>query len=256
MKASSNDRSIQVLQSQENFFAIFAHEVRSQLSGALETSTYLRGKAACLNDNLLFHLDAMTGITQSALDAVDNMLGTVKHVAGRLDIRIKKKRSPFLPWLCSITQQFKVYEAIQEKELTIIVSELGEAHITSDLVKLSQIIKNLLNNAFKFSKSRTAIILECRRMNTGLFIAVRNRGTRIPPDKADLLFKPYQSLDHGYAGTGLGLYLAKVYTAKLRGTISVHSNKNSQTTFTVCIPDCISKPSIDTKISTNEKEPA
>jgi signal transduction histidine kinase len=64
---------------------------------------------------------------------------------------------------------------------------------------------------------------------------VSDQGRGIPTDKTHLLFQPFQLLDQGFAGTGLGLYISKLYATSLGGDIMLGSNDERGATFLLLI---------------------
>lgn len=225
------------VQAMELFFGIFAHEIRGELSGIVQCLRVIQSGM-----NVKQHLEAIDVIAHSTLDTLENMLTMVKAHAGELNIQPEKEVFQFRDWISTVIQPCEVVAAAQGVRISLALHPLlTDANIFTDRVKLGQILHNLLNNAIKFSYPQTCITLICCVDGMDLILQVINQGAGIPADKIGLLFKPFHQLGKGYVGTGLGLYIGQLYAQVLGGKITVQSEQNATTVFTVNIPDCIQR---------------
>ena len=219
------------LKTMELFLAMFAHEIRTQLSGVVQACQYAQE-----GTRRNFYLSAISAVIQDTLHLLDNLLKTVLFRNGRLVLDTHKESFPFKPWITSIVQSWEAEKTVQQKELNLIINPaLEHCSITTDKIIVGQILHNLLSNALKWSYKGSCILIDCHLTGERLTITVENKGNTIPPEKINRLFEPYYRLDNSYAGTGLGLYLSKQYADALEGDISVQS-KDCCTAFTVNIP--------------------
>lgn len=103
------------------------------------------------------------------------------------------------------------------------------------------ILRNLVSNAIKFTPPMGMVILTCVQQNPGIVFSVKDTGQGIEPADLINIFE-WNSIRSD--SSGLGLKLAREFTEKLGGTISVTSQKDQGTEFIVSIPDQtnISKP--------------
>ena len=112
--------------------------------------------------------------------------------------------------------------------------------IETDGRKLEQILKNLLSNAFKFTKSG-GVRLDVSSTEEGeVCFAVRDTGIGIPPAQHELIFEEFRQLDAGatrkYGGTGLGLTISRRLARLLGGDVTVESTEDQGSTFRLTIP--------------------
>jgi signal transduction histidine kinase len=112
-------------------------------------------------------------------------------------------------------------------------------HISSDKLRVQQILLNLVNNAIKFTEVGS-INIRCFILENYIKIQVIDTGIGIEKDKLDLLFKPFMQIDTGLTrkkeGTGLGLSICRKLTEMLKGKIEVESKSGFGSTFTVSLP--------------------
>ena len=98
--------------------------------------------------------------------------------------------------------------------------------MTSDSMRVQQILLNLLNNAIKFTETGT-IRINCFSVSNFVKIQIIDSGIGIESEKIEQLFKPFMQIDTGLTrkkeGTGLGLSICKKLTEMLNGKIEVES---------------------------------
>ena len=124
---------------------------------------------------------------------------------------------------------------------------------TTDRLLLQEILKNLLANAFKFTK-RGRVVLRIdrappgiaykseslRRATAVLALSISDTGTGIPLDKQEIVFEAFHQADasvtRSYGGTGLGLTISRDYARVLGGEIGLSSIPGTGSTFTIYLP--------------------
>jgi len=124
--------------------------------------------------------------------------------------------------------------------------------LEGDPVRLTQILNNLLGNAFKFTAEGTVTLkasVEEQHDNTvKIKLAVSDTGIGIEPQKLKHIFGRFEQADdtitRQYGGTGLGLSIVRDLVELQGGTIEVESNPGSGTVFVVVIPYIISTSQI------------
>ena len=120
-----------------------------------------------------------------------------------------------------------------KKELELQV-ELDEYCVSANEELLKQVWINLIDNAIKFSKNGSTIILSATENNGVISVSITNFGTKISEDaKAKIFKKFYQDdLSHSTEGNGIGLAIVKKILELHKGSIDVTS-ENGAVTFTV-----------------------
>jgi signal transduction histidine kinase len=129
---------------------------------------------------------------------------------------------------------------VEEKEVRFRVDAArAPAAVTSDPVKLRTILRNLVGNAVKFT-ARGEIVLGIAAGDGIVRFAVRDSGCGIPISDLDLVFEPFRQGDGSatrrYGGVGLGLALARKMARLLGGELTVESEVDVGSTFTLVLP--------------------
>ena len=137
--------------------------------------------------------------------------------------------------------------------------------VNTDAAKLRHIIRNLIQNAIKFTKQGTiSISADYLAKERELRFAVTDTGVGIPEDARERIFEKFaqgdSSANRRYEGAGLGLYIVKKFTELLGGRVSVQSEIEKGSCFTVTIPAealpvaAVGKPEADHSVSHSRKK--
>jgi signal transduction histidine kinase len=112
-------------------------------------------------------------------------------------------------------------------------------HIMGDEVRLRQVLRNLLNNATKFTPEKGKITIRAKRNDNNLVVEVEDTGSGIDADKMSKVFLPYVRLGEAtehQKGLGLGLKLSKTLVELHGGMIWVSSQKGVGSKFSFSVP--------------------
>jgi signal transduction histidine kinase len=132
----------------------------------------------------------------------------------------------------------EVETAFNNRQTINLIYQVKQTEFSLDAKLLNHILTNLLTNACKYSPKDSTVDLEISAQASELTFTIRDRGIGIPPEDLPKLFNSFYraSNSQGYQGSGLGLAIAKEYVEFHQGTISVVSELEVGTTFTVNIP--------------------
>ena len=152
-----------------------------------------------------------------------------------------------------------LYEfSAKEKGIDFEVVNEYKGDIISDETRISQILKNLISNALKFTTSGSIVV---KVSNSGdeklpIKIEVEDTGIGIPKDKQELIFEAFSQVDGStsrkYGGTGLGLSITKELTSLLGGNVKLESKENVGSKFTILLPNLDKKVQVDNDLEIEE----
>ena len=147
-----------------------------------------------------------------------------------------------------------IYFKTKEKNLTFVtdVDERIPDRLFGDVVRIRQVITNILNNAVKYTEKGTVSLkITGRRMNITasgkpvmeLIVSVSDTGIGISEENLSKLFGKFERVDleknSTKEGTGLGLAITKMLVQMMHGDIKVESTYGSGSTFTINIPQLV-----------------
>jgi signal transduction histidine kinase len=116
------------------------------------------------------------------------------------------------------------------------------SEVAWDPDRMSEVLGNLLSNAFKFTPSGGRVRLDVHTSGDRVQMAVEDTGAGIPAEQLPRIFDKFYRADNQPAaadGTGLGLAIAKNIVEAHRGTITVDSTAGAGTTFTLELPTAL-----------------
>ena len=138
-----------------------------------------------------------------------------------------KSEDVYLP---EVLEEAKIL--IKNKEEKEIIFNINEdlPLVDADKDRLIQVCVNLLDNAAKYARPDTKIVVDTAVLDDKVKLFVKNDCDVIPPDKLKKLFEKFIRLDDNTTrttrGTGLGLFIVKGLIEAMNGEIDIHSDKN------------------------------
>jgi len=128
----------------------------------------------------------------------------------------------------------------EPKHIRVTLQQNTPITIVGDKVRLRQLFLNLIDNAVKYTPEGGAVTLTVERQNGNALFRVEDTGIGIPPQDIDRVFDRFYRVEKARSrelgGTGLGLSIAKWIAELHRGTITVQSELDKGSTFTVHLP--------------------
>ena len=223
------------------FLANLSHEIRTPMNGILGFLTLIEAGAYSNDEELKLFSSNARQSAESLLDIINSILDLTKIEAGK--VKIENARFNLIN---IIDQSISVVSIkANEKKIRIVkeIPESTETMLVGDMIKLRQILVNLLNNAVKFtSDGDIKIATETKKTSDNgieLHMSIKDTGVGIPESKLSELFKPYSQLGDFYEnfsrGSGLGLVICKEYVELLGGNISVISKEGEGSSFSFMI---------------------
>jgi len=224
-------------QSQHDFISTVSHELRTPLTSIRGFAQTMLSSWDLLDDNSKKQfLKIIEEQSNRLIKLVENILAVSKsqsvenYIFKNVDTNNAIKN--ILP---IIKQQYP-----SKKLVTKFNNKLPEILIDKD--KFQQIIMNLVENACKYSKENTEIVVKTDfAQNNMVSIKVIDEGEEIKEEDKERIFEKFSRIDNPLTrtvqGSGLGLYITKTLVETMKGKISVES-KNGITTFEVLMPIC------------------
>ncbi len=128
----------------------------------------------------------------------------------------------------------------QEKKIKLIANATNLPATELDPDRVSQVLRNLLNNAIKFSEENSTVEVTARANNNHILFSVKDYGCGISPPDRIRVFDPFYQVEHAssrkHGGTGLGLAICRGIVESQKGKIWVESKVGKGSTFYFTVP--------------------
>ncbi len=226
------------------FLANMSHELRTPLNAIIGFSeVLLEGTFGKLNEKQKKYTENILKAGKHLLALINDILDLSKVEAGKMELVWDKID------VVSLIETSKMMITEKAKKHNIeLITEI-DPNIKSfyaDERKLKQILFNLLSNAAKFTPDGGKIWIRAKLENNNVIFEVEDTGIGIPKEKQEVIFEEFRQVDGStarkYGGTGLGLALCKKLVELHGGKITVESEVNKGSKFTVYIPYQTKKP--------------
>ncbi len=219
------------------FLHNMSHEIRTPLNGIMGFSKMLTNPN-CSDEKKAHYANIINNSGLQLIRIIDDILEISKLETNQA--------TPFNSQICInklLLQLFGNFEDIaREKDIPIYISKGlndNESTVYTDKIKLYTILRNLTENAFKFT-NKGFIEIGYHLKQTELEFFVKDTGVGIRPEKQSKIFERFLKvgieLSNNYGGLGLGLSIAKENAELLGGKISLMSEKGKGSTFYLTIP--------------------
>jgi heavy metal sensor kinase len=229
------DRLEEALAHNQRFSADASHELRTPL-------TIIHGELEALLENPALDSRTMEGIG-SALDESDRMSRIVHNLMtiSRLDSGGERMemRPVELTAVLKNTLDHMILLA-DEKAIAVTCNATKPVWVTGDVMRLKQVIVNLVDNAIKYTHENGKIVVTLEAVNDETVLKVADTGIGISAEALPHVFERFYRADKARSresgGTGLGLAIVRAICTAHDGTISVESTENHGSTFRVQLP--------------------
>ena len=231
--------AMQLAQLQMEFVASVSHELRTPLTAIMTAAENIRDGLASSRDQLFEHGSVMTDQASQLMEIVDQVLTFSATREAKLAHSLREVRVEEIIEDALRSTQSLIAKTGFSVETRI---EPGLPSIVADLSILSQCIQNLIVNAVKYSKGHCWIGISARmnREEDSILVSVEDRGMGIHAAELPRIFEPfYRSPDVVVAkirGTGLGLSIAKRSAEVFGGELTVSTQIDVGSVFTVRLP--------------------
>jgi PAS domain S-box-containing protein len=222
-----------------DFTAMIAHDLRSPLSNVVSITDSIRngvfGETTELQQEWLWKVQ-------------ESCLSLINHVSDFLDIskidagKLQLTKTP-VELKALLHEGFLEHSVEADKKRIAFKTEISDdlPRLFVDVRRISQVLENLLSNAFKFTPSGGEISIGARhRGDAEILWWVKDSGIGVPREEFDHIFDKYRqvtgSQQSGHNGTGLGLAICKKVVEAHGGRIWLESEPDKGSTFFVTLP--------------------
>jgi HAMP domain-containing protein/signal transduction histidine kinase/CheY-like chemotaxis protein len=243
----------QISKYKSDFLANMSHELRTPLNSLLILAKMLADNPKKdLPSQAVEYARTIYASGHDLLALINEILDLSKIEAGKMHVELRT--FPLTEMKGYVERTFNQVAKQKGLEFKIRISPDAPVTMTTDLLRLQQIVKNLLANAFKFTERGHVYldILPVKRefafnneslksAKSVLAFSVSDTGIGIPKEKQQLIWEAFQQADtttaRKYGGTGLGLTISRELAKLLGGEIWLKSQLGEGSTFTLFLPE-------------------
>ncbi|MBF0276610.1 MAG: response regulator [SAR324 cluster bacterium] len=227
-------------QAKSHFINKVSHEFRTPLNGVIGFSQLLinEAKSIGLSENIQQQLNYIFSSGQKLAELVNNIMDFSKIEADQMTIR---EEDFTLEALVGELEEIYMSQAeLKAVNFSCLLDPSAASTIRTDRKKLLQILKHLLNNAFKFTPEGREVQINIKEWKRNIVFAVIDTGIGISEDQHEKIFEMFEQADNSptrqFEGAGVGLSISKELAKKLGGTITLDSAPGKGSNFTLTIP--------------------
>ncbi len=220
------------------FLANMSHELRTPLNSILLLSRLLtENQTGNLSNEQVEYASVIKKSGDGLLSLIDEILDLSKIEAGKMKLEIKDVS---IAEVCNeLKALFNPMAKDKGIDFVIDIDKNLPKKIQTDRLRLEQILRNLISNALKFT-AHGSVIMKIFKEANAINFTVTDTGIGIPTDKQQLVFEAFQQADGStrrkYGGTGLGLSISSQLAKFLGGEITLYSEENKGSAFTLTLP--------------------
>ena len=220
-------------QAKDDFIGFVSHELRTPLTvviAALGTGL----TPGITSEETQELLKEAANSAQTLSHIVDNLLELSRHRTDKLTL--EKKRLDLSSAILSAVKKEREHSPAH-RFLVDVAADLPP--VNADPVRFGLIMRNLLDNAAKYSPALSDVTVGARWQHDRAVVSVKDHGQGIPPHQQDRLFQPFERLDDTRVtvkGLGLGLMVCQRLVEAHGGTIWFESEVGKGTTFFFTLP--------------------
>jgi signal transduction histidine kinase len=235
--ADKNNQLTDLNRQKSEFLRFASHDLKSPVSLIKQFASLIAD--GTYKEPVKVHetLEKIKSIADRSIQSVDDLLDINKIEENRMDYTFELR--DIVSFVKGITEDYAPLAKAQKDITVTFESSLTAANVKMDTTRLRQVIQNLIGNALKYTEKgwiRVAITEEQK----SVLISVKDSGLGMSKELLPILFEQFRrdpSVAKKIQGTGLGLYISKLFTVAHSGQIWAESEgKGLGSTFYVRLP--------------------
>lgn len=234
----ANLKNKRLLKSREQLISMVSHDLRTPLSSIIGYTELLDNQST--NEKTKNYLSNIKHASDYITKLVDELLDYSKIEAGKISLeKVPLNVSELIEEVAT-----NIYSIHKSKPVELIFNfseNVQYQWFSSDPYRIKQILYNLISNAFKFTdKGQIRITTTEKQIDNSKFeisISVSDTGIGIKKEQQAHIFDEFtqanQEVSKQYGGSGLGLHISQKLAQLLKGNITLESQENKGSTFTL-----------------------
>jgi signal transduction histidine kinase len=224
-------------QTKDKFFSIVAHDLRSPMNTLKSFASLIHQHTDSISKDELIALGKqIEASTDTTIKMLDDLITWAK-----LQMQLQETNPEVFKINEIAQEEWHVYKRTAEmKGITFHNQAVEDIMVFADKNQVMFIIRNLINNAIKFTNANGRITITAKETPSGVLLSVSDNGVGIDADKLQAIFLLKDKVSTpgtvGEKGTGLGLVLCYEFAVQNKGKIWVESRPAYGTVFHLLLP--------------------
>jgi signal transduction histidine kinase len=226
----------QVEELKTNFISMMSHDLKTPIARIQGMTEVILKDEVALSSVQREAVDTIKGSSNDLLKFINSILQY-----GRIEsqgVELQRQSKDINQLLTEVIKKHEFLAKVKKIKITTELEPLFSVMVDADLIK--QVFSNLVENAIKYSHEESIVSVKSREVGNVVLIEVIDNGMGIPAtDLPNIFMKFYRSQNvktSTIKGTGLGLYLAHYFVELHKGQLTVVSETDKGSTFTVSLP--------------------
>ncbi len=227
----------ELVSTKDKFLSIISHDLKNPFNAILGFSELLKTNYDSFSkDDHKHFINNIASAANNSYKLLNNLLSWTRAQTGSL-----KAEKTYFDIGQTIQDSVSFFrEQAMVKRITIVNKVGYDLIVNADENMIETTIRNLIQNAIKFTYEGKKIILDSEQKGDLLYLSVIDQGVGIPKKKVDKLFNIEEQTTspgtNNESGTGLGLLLCHEFIRLNDGQILIESEEGKGSTFTIIIP--------------------
>jgi signal transduction histidine kinase/CheY-like chemotaxis protein len=221
------------------FLSNMSHEFRTPLNSVLGLSgILLAGDSATLTDDQKIQIGFIRKAAGDLMELVNDLLDIAKVEAGKIEVRAAEFEVPNL----FAALRGLMRPLLVNPDVSLIIEDpIDIPPIHNDEAKVSQVLRNLISNALKFTtRGEVRVSVHLSPERDSVIFTVADTGPGIDPADQETIFEEFTQIDgphqNGVKGTGLGLPLCRKLAELIHGRVLLKSFPGVGSVFSLVVP--------------------
>lgn len=232
---ASQEREIKRLRDELVYIAV--HELRAPATALRAFLEMMSESADKLPADIREFLSSAIAANEQTRHLIDDLLEVSRSESGALTVEVGSVN--LMPLIDATVQ--KLLPAAKQKNVRVQVAAAGDTpEVLGDSEKLTEVVTNLLSNAIKYNREGGSVDIRVFAQDSLLVTEVRDTGHGIPKEQQSKVFQRFfrakKKETREVAGTGLGLFIARLLVEKMGGKIEFSSTEGKGSTFAFSLP--------------------